>query len=96
MFYLYFFSTGDEIAGKVTLKHIYEIAKIKSEDETLHGIELLEICKMMIAIAHSCGIQVVRTLDPVEYREFLDKRKEVIAEQDAELEQIRQQKYLRL
>ena len=93
---MFFCISGDEIAGKVTLKHIYEIAQIKAQDESLHGIELIEICKMMIGIAHTLGIQVVRTLDPVEYREFLDKRKEVIAEQDEELEQIRQQKFLRL
>ena len=80
----------------MTLKHIYEIAKIKAQDEPLHGIELQEVCKMMISIAHSCGIEVVRTLDPAEYRQFLDKRKEIIAEQDVELEQIRQAKLLRL
>lgn len=91
-----FFIPGDEIAGKVTLKHIYEIAKIKAQDPPLEGFELKEICKFVIDTAHSCGIEVVKTLDPVEYRKFLDERKEVIAQQEKELEEIRQAKLLRL
>lgn len=52
-----------EICGKVTLKHIYEIAKIKSQDPTLEWKPLQEICTMFISIARTCGIQVVHELD---------------------------------
>ena len=87
---------GDEIAGKVTLKHIYEIAKIKSKDSCQDGEDLEQICKFCIGVAHSVGLEVVKTYDPVEYRQYLDDRKLVIAEQDRELEEIRQAKLLRL
>ena len=50
--------SGHDIAGKVTLKHIYEIAKIKSTDPPLHEVDLEEICKLVIQTARSCGIQV--------------------------------------
>ncbi|KAJ8951330.1 hypothetical protein NQ317_002628 [Molorchus minor] len=67
---------GKEIAGKVTLKHVYEIAKIKQEDPTLETKTLQELCLMICGIAKSCGIQVVRELDPKEYGEFLIERKQ--------------------
>lgn len=40
-----------EISGKVTLKHIYEIAKIKSEDPPLQLYTLEEICQLVIGTA---------------------------------------------
>lgn len=52
-----------ETCGKVTLKHIYEIAKIKSQDPPLEWKPLKEICTMLIATARTCGIEVVKELD---------------------------------
>lgn len=52
-----------EICGKVTLKHIYEIAKIKAQDPPLEWKPLKEICVMLIATARTCGIEVVKELD---------------------------------
>lgn len=52
-----------ETCGKITLKHLYEIAKIKSQDPPLEWRSLEEICTMLIATARTCGIEVVRELD---------------------------------
>ena len=80
----------------MTVKHVYEIAKIKSTDPSMEGYDMKEICKFVIHVAHTCGIQVVTSLDPVEYRQFLDERKDILEEQEKELEQIRQAKLLRI
>lgn len=53
-----------EICGKITLKHLYEIAKIKSQDPPLEWRSLEEICTMLVATARTCGIEIVRELDP--------------------------------
>ena len=50
--------TGQEVAGKVSLKHIYEIAELKSKDACWETKSLEEICRSIIGTAHSCGIQV--------------------------------------
>jgi large subunit ribosomal protein L11 len=72
----------DEIAGKLSVKHIYEIAKIKSRDKMLVGVPLKDICEMMIDNCRKLGIKVqYEDLDPVEYKEFLDKRRETVAQQ---------------
>lgn len=86
---------GQEIAGKVTLKHIYEIAKIKSEDPPLQVYNLEEICKLVIATAKSCGIEVVRELDAKEYGEFLKERAEIVEQQKKELQEKKEAKLLR-
>ncbi|XP_012266098.1 39S ribosomal protein L11, mitochondrial [Athalia rosae] len=74
-----------EVAGKITLKHLYEIAKIKSEDPPLALMNLQGICNMLVGIARSCGIQVVRDYDPKEYHQFLEERKLVVEAQKQEL-----------
>ncbi|KAL8618367.1 hypothetical protein ACOMHN_047439 [Nucella lapillus] len=86
---------GQEICGKVSLKHVYEIAVIKSQDPTFENVSLQEVCKRVIGVAHSCGIEVVPRLEE-SYRHFLEERKEIIVEQQKELEEIRQAKVLRL
>ena len=43
---------GKEVCGKLSLKHIYEIAKIKSEDPTFDTIPLQEVCRNLIGQAH--------------------------------------------
>jgi hypothetical protein len=44
----------------VTLKHIYEIAKLKSQDPSFENVELIRICRLVIGSAHSLGIEVVK------------------------------------
>ncbi|XP_029173771.1 39S ribosomal protein L11, mitochondrial isoform X3 [Nylanderia fulva] len=84
-----------EVAGKITLKHLYEIAKIKSEDPPLALLSLKDICNMMVGIARSCGIEIVREIDPEEYKEFLKNRKEEIAKYREELRLAKESKMLR-
>ncbi|KAK7071923.1 54S ribosomal protein L11, mitochondrial [Halocaridina rubra] len=86
---------GNEVCGKVTLKHIYEIAKIKAQDPPLQLTPLKQICEMTIGVAHSCGIEVVKDLDPIEYRSFLEERKNIVEDQLKELQEKKEAKLLR-
>ena len=51
---------GHQVAGVVTLKHIYEIARIKQSDPALSRISLESLCKTIIGSARSLGIEIVR------------------------------------
>nr|CAG4642181.1 EOG090X0I63 [Eurycercus lamellatus] len=84
-----------EVAGKVTLKHIYEIAKIKQQDASLSTESLENICKQLIACAQTCGIKVVPKLDAKEYSQFLVERKEIVEEQLRELQAKKEARMLR-
>ncbi|KAJ8880796.1 hypothetical protein PR048_017267 [Dryococelus australis] len=88
-------SPGQEVCGKITLKHLYEIAKLKSEDPPLECMSLEDICKMMVGVAHSCGIEVVKELDPVEYGQFLEERKIIVEDQLKELQEKKEARILR-
>ena len=90
------FTLGQEVAGKVSLKHIYEIAQIKSQDPAFENVSLQEVCKRVISTAHTCGIEIVKHLDEGSYREFLDARREVVARQQQDLQEQRESKMLRL
>ncbi|KAI9770538.1 MAG: hypothetical protein M1840_003128 [Geoglossum simile] len=50
---------GKEICGQVSLKHVYEIAKIKQSELRLSGLSLEGLCKSVIAQAKSIGVKVV-------------------------------------
>ncbi|EDR12945.1 mitochondrial 54S ribosomal protein YmL19 [Laccaria bicolor S238N-H82] len=50
---------GHDIIGTITLKHVYEIAKIKSADEHMKSLPLESIARMIVGSARSLGIQVV-------------------------------------
>lgn len=50
---------GTESVGSVTLKHVFEIAKIKQTETRLSGLSLEGLCKSVIAQAKSIGIKVV-------------------------------------
>jgi len=50
---------GKESAGEVSLKHIYDIAKIKQSELRLSGLPLEGLCKSVIAQAKSVGVTVV-------------------------------------
>ncbi|CAG7939708.1 unnamed protein product [Penicillium salamii] len=50
---------GHEFCGTVSLKHIYEIAKIKHTETRLSGLSLEGLCKSVMAQAKSIGIKVV-------------------------------------
>ncbi|XP_060077893.1 large ribosomal subunit protein uL11m-like [Ylistrum balloti] len=89
-------SPGQEISGKITLKHVYEIAKIKQSEGTLDRFSLQNICKMIIGSAHSLGLQVVKDLDPEEYRQFLIEREKVVEEQALKRKAELEAKFLRM
>nr|XP_033324128.1 39S ribosomal protein L11, mitochondrial [Megalopta genalis] len=84
-----------EVAGKITFKHLYEIACIKSQDPPQALMTLENICKMLIGVARSCGIQIVRTLDPVEHEEFMKQREENVQALLEEMKLSRASKLLR-
>jgi large subunit ribosomal protein L11 len=45
--------------GSVSLKHVYEIAKIKQAETRLSGLTLEGLCRSVVAQANSVGIAVV-------------------------------------
>lgn len=51
-------SSGSEIVGSVSLKHIYEIAKLKKKDRHLAHLSLQALSKSIMYSAHTCGIAV--------------------------------------
>lgn len=51
---------GREIGGKITLKHVYEIATIKIKDPPNALLTLEQMCKSLLGTARTCGIEVVR------------------------------------
>jgi large subunit ribosomal protein L11 len=49
---------NNEIVGTISLKHIYEIAKIKQSELRLSGLSLEGMCKSVIAQAKTVGVAV--------------------------------------
>jgi large subunit ribosomal protein L11 len=49
---------GSEIVGRVNLKQVYEIAKIKQSETRLSGLSLEGLCKSVVASAKSMGVAV--------------------------------------
>lgn len=50
---------GHETVGTISLKHVYEIAKIKQSELRLSGLTLESLCRSVIFQAKSIGINVV-------------------------------------
>ena len=50
---------GRESVGEVSLKHIYEIAKIKATDEHMKHLKLESIARTVVGTARTLGVQVV-------------------------------------
>jgi len=50
--------SGNETVGEISLKHVYEIAKIKQSELRLSGLSLEGFCKSVIAQAKSVGVTV--------------------------------------
>nr|ACO15046.1 39S ribosomal protein L11, mitochondrial precursor [Caligus clemensi] len=84
-----------ETVGMLTRKHIYEIAKVKSEDPRLQMIDMEEVVRRACVIAKNIGIKIVDRLDPEEYAEFLKESAQVVEDQLAELKAIKEAKLLR-
>jgi len=50
--------SGNEIVGTISLKHVFEIAKIKQSELRLSGLSLEGLCKSVISSAKSVGVEV--------------------------------------
>lgn len=50
---------GKTLSGKLSLKHVWEIARIKQQDERLKGLELESICKSVVGTAKTLGLEVL-------------------------------------
>ncbi|KAJ3011530.1 hypothetical protein HKX48_006790 [Thoreauomyces humboldtii] len=50
---------GDVIVGTVSVKHIYEIARIKSQDEAFRGVALKDVATRVLGSARGVGLNVV-------------------------------------
>jgi len=85
----------NEIAGKITLKHLYEIAAIKIQDPPNALLTMQQMCQMLVGISRTCGIEIVRELDADEYGQFLEERTKTVAQQKQELQEKREAKMLR-
>lgn len=86
---------GREVAGRITHRHLYEIAKIKMEDPCNALLTLKQMCDCLVGVARSCGIEIVRNLDAEEYQRFLDERRIIVDQQKAALDEIRSAKSLK-
>ncbi|CAO1434957.1 unnamed protein product [Diamesa hyperborea] len=86
---------GKEIAGKITYRHLYEIAQIKLQDPPNALLTLEQMCNMLIGITRTCGIEIVKDLSADEYQQFLEARKVTVEDQKRELQEKREAKMLR-
>lgn len=85
-----------EICGKITVKHLYEIAQIKRQDNWLKGYTLKQLCEMLLGECRHLGLKVVHELDKNEYLEFLKERKIFVDEQIKAAEEAKAAKLNRL
>ncbi|KFD47692.1 hypothetical protein M513_11425 [Trichuris suis] len=81
-----------DVSGMVTLKHIYEIAKVKQQDDVNMGLPLKRLCQTVMGYARTCGIEVRKEIDPAEYRQFLQSREDFVKKELEELQAKRQAK----
>lgn len=58
-------------------------------------LSLEQICQMLVGTARTCGIQIVKTLDPVEHEEFMKQRRENVEKFMEELKEAKSTKILR-
>ena len=85
-----------DVAGFITLKHVYEIAKFKIDDINCAHYSLERMCINVLNTARTCGVKVVKgDLDPKELGEFLQAREEVVKKEKAELVEKRTAKLMR-
>ena len=88
-------NNSKEIAGILSLKHVYEIALVKSKDPLYDCVPLKKICEDVIVEATQGGVKIVDKIDPEKYKLFMEERRQIVAKQLKELEDIKQSKLLR-
>ncbi|KII95341.1 hypothetical protein PLICRDRAFT_25857 [Plicaturopsis crispa FD-325 SS-3] len=50
---------GQGVAGTISVKHVYEIAKIKKTDEHMKHLKLESIARTIVGTARTLGVEVV-------------------------------------
>uniref|UniRef100_A0A1A8NCV2 Large ribosomal subunit protein uL11 n=1 Tax=Nothobranchius pienaari TaxID=704102 RepID=A0A1A8NCV2_9TELE len=70
--------TGHEVAGMVSVRAVYEIAQVKSQDECfkIRNMSMENVVKSIVGSAQSLGIRIVNDLSSEEYKAFLEQREE--------------------
>uniref|UniRef100_G1DGC2 Large ribosomal subunit protein uL11m n=1 Tax=Capra hircus TaxID=9925 RepID=G1DGC2_CAPHI len=76
-------NTGKEVAGPVTLKHVYEIARVKARDDAfaLQDLPQSSVVRSIIGRARALGIRVVKDLSSEELAAFQKERALFLAAQ---------------
>lgn len=87
---------GNKIAGIVSLKHVYEIAKFKIDDINCAHFDMKQMCINVLNSANRCGIKVVKNdIDPIELGEFLEERNKINQKELSEIAEKRAAKMMR-
>lgn len=87
---------GHKIAGIVSLKHVYEIARFKHDDINCAHFSMKQMCQNVLNTANRCGIKVVRgDVDPNELGEFLAERARINQKEVEEIAEKRAAKMMR-
>lgn len=60
LFLIAFSRAVHKMVGKVHVKQIYEIAKIKQRDEHLAKIPLETLCRIIVGSCRSAGLEIVK------------------------------------
>ncbi|XP_047441535.1 39S ribosomal protein L11, mitochondrial [Mugil cephalus] len=70
--------TGHETAGMVSVRAVYEIAQVKSQDECfkMKNTPLETVVKSIVGSARSLGIKIVNDLSADEYKLFMEQKEE--------------------
>lgn len=84
-----------ETSGILSLKHVYEIALVKSKDPLYDCVPLKKICEDIIEAAYRSGVKIVKQIDEEKYVKFVEERKNIVEKQLKELDDIKQSKLLR-
>ncbi|XP_051823363.1 39S ribosomal protein L11, mitochondrial [Antechinus flavipes] len=75
--------TGHEVAGLISLKHVYEIARVKAQDKAfaLQDVPLSSVVRSILGSARSLGIRVVKDLSAEQLAAFQEERTRFLAAQ---------------
>ncbi|CAF1125936.1 unnamed protein product [Didymodactylos carnosus] len=86
---------GEEPGGRISVRHIYEIARIKIQDEPYQGLPLETICRDLVYRAQVLGIEVVKTINVDEHKKYMEDLRILHERQAKEIEEEQQAKLLR-
>jgi len=73
---------GVDSPGLLSIKHIYEIAKLKHEEINQRTKTIEEVCVELLQWCHKLNIKVQHEVTMEQMAEFLSKRKEYLNQQE--------------